>query len=74
MRQRIRRRVYKSRDEACQVVFEYREIFCIPKSKHSANGMVLTPSCVICLRCIRCKQVHRAADDKENGQYQGVNR
>ncbi len=41
MRQRILRRVYKSRDEARQVVFDYIKIFYIPKSKHSANGMVL---------------------------------
>jgi len=40
MRQRIRRRVYKSWDEARQVIFDYIEIFCIPKSKHSANGML----------------------------------
>ncbi|WP_430475495.1 IS3 family transposase [Thalassospira lucentensis] len=39
-RERIRRRVYKSRDEARQDVFDYIEMFYNPKRKHSTNGML----------------------------------
>ena len=38
--ERIRRRTYKTRAEACQDVFDYIEIFYNPKQKHSRNGML----------------------------------
>lgn len=38
-RERIRRRVYRSRDEARQDVFDYIEMFYNPKRKHAKNGM-----------------------------------
>ncbi|AVH45076.1 transposase [Agrobacterium tumefaciens] len=38
-RERIRRRVYRSRDEARQDVFDYIEMF-YPKRKHVRNGML----------------------------------
>jgi DNA ligase 1 len=39
-RERIRRRVYRSRDEARQDVFDYIEMFSNPKRKHVRNGML----------------------------------
>lgn len=39
-RERIRRKVYKSRDEARQDIFDYIEMFYNPKRKHSTNGML----------------------------------
>jgi hypothetical protein len=42
-RERIGRRVYRSRDEARQDVFDYIEMFYNPKRKHVRNGM-LSPS------------------------------
>lgn len=39
-RERIRRRVYRSRDEARQDVFDYIEMFYNPKRKHAKNGML----------------------------------
>ena len=42
-RERIRRRTYPAREAARQVVFEYVEMFCNPKRKHTNNCM-LSPS------------------------------
>jgi len=39
-RERIRRRTYRSRDEARQDVFDYIEMFYNPKRKHARNGML----------------------------------
>mgnify|MGYP000571096215 FL=1 len=39
-RERIRRRVYKTRAEARQDVFDYIEMFYNPKRKHVRNGML----------------------------------
>lgn len=39
-RERIRRGVYGSRDEARQDVFDYIEMFYNPKRKHVRNGML----------------------------------
>nr|CAD6615059.1 IS3 family transposase [Rhizobium sp. Khangiran2] len=39
-RARIRRRTYRSRDEARQDVFDCIEIFYNPKRKHVRNGML----------------------------------
>jgi putative transposase len=39
-RERIRRRVYRSCDEARQDVFDYIEMFYNPKRKHGRNGML----------------------------------
>ena len=39
-RERIRRKVYRSRDEARQDVFDYVEMFYNPKRKHVRNGML----------------------------------
>ena len=39
-RERIRRKVYKTRDEARQDVFEYIEMFYNPKRKHVRNSML----------------------------------
>jgi putative transposase len=39
-RERIRRRLYRSRDEARQDVFDYIEMFYNPKRKHVRNGML----------------------------------
>lgn len=39
-RERIRRRVYRSRDEARQDAFDYIEMFYNPKRKHVRNGML----------------------------------
>lgn len=39
-RERKRRRIYHSRDEARQDVFDYIEMFYNPKRKHVRNGML----------------------------------
>jgi len=39
-RERIRRRTYKTRDDARRDVFEYIEMFYNPKRKHARNGML----------------------------------
>ena len=39
-RERIRRRTYRTRDEARSDVFDYIEMFYNPKRKHSNNGML----------------------------------
>ena len=39
-RERIRRRVYKTRADARQDVFDYIEMFYNPKRKHARNGML----------------------------------
>ncbi len=39
-RERIRRRIYKTREEARQDVFDYVEMFYNPKRKHAKNGML----------------------------------
>lgn len=44
-RERIRRKVYRSRDEARQDVFDYIEMFCNPKRKHVRNGMLSPVEC-----------------------------
>ena len=38
--ERIRRKIYKTRTEARQDVFEHIELFYNPKSRHSNNGML----------------------------------
>jgi putative transposase len=39
-RQRIRRKKYKTREEACQDVFDYIEFLYNPQRKHVRNGML----------------------------------
>ncbi len=39
-RERIRRRIYKSREDARRDVFDYIEMFYNPKRKHARNGML----------------------------------
>jgi len=39
-RERIRRRTYKTREEARLDVFDYIEMFYNPKRKHARNGML----------------------------------
>ena len=39
-RERIRRRTYKTREQARQDVFDYIEMFYNPKRKHVRNGML----------------------------------
>lgn len=39
-RERIRRRSYKTREQARQDVFDYIEMFYNPKRKHAKNGML----------------------------------
>ena len=39
-RERIRRRLYKTREDARQDVFDYIEMFYNPKRKHVRNGML----------------------------------
>jgi len=39
-RERIRRKVYRLRDQARQDVFDYIEMFHNPKRKHVRNGML----------------------------------
>jgi putative transposase len=43
-RERIRRRIYKSRAEARQDVFDYIEMFYNSKTKHVRRRMLLSPS------------------------------
>jgi len=38
--ERIRRKIYKTRENARQDVFDYIELFYNPKRKHSNNGML----------------------------------
>ena len=40
VRERVRRRTYRSRDEARQDVFDYIEMFYNPIRKHVRNGML----------------------------------
>ena len=42
-RERIRRRTYKTREDARRDVFDYIELFYNPQRKHARNGM-LSPS------------------------------
>ncbi len=44
-RERIRRRVYKTRAEAGQDVFDYSEMFYNPQRKHARNGMMWPLEC-----------------------------
>ena len=44
-RERIRRRIYRTRDEARQDVFDYIEMFYNPKRKHVRNGMLSPVAC-----------------------------
>ena len=39
-RERVRRRVYKTRDEARRDMFDYIEMFYNPKRKHVRDGML----------------------------------
>lgn len=39
-RERIRRKIYKTREEARQDIFDYIEMFYNPKRKHVRNGML----------------------------------
>ena len=39
-RERIRRRSYKTREDARRDVFDYIEMFYNPKRKHARNGML----------------------------------
>ena len=39
-RERIRRKVYRSREEARKDVFDYIEMFYNPTRKHARNGML----------------------------------
>ena len=39
-RERVRRRTYKTRDDARTDVFDYIEMFYIPQRKHAKNGML----------------------------------
>jgi len=39
-RERIRGRIYPTREAARQDVFEYIDLFCNPKRKHTNNGML----------------------------------
>ncbi len=43
-RERIRRRTYRTREDARQDVFDYIEMFYNPKRKHARNGMLSPPS------------------------------
>jgi len=40
--ERIRRKIYKTRQEARQDVFDYIELFYNPKRRHAENGMLST--------------------------------
>ncbi|PSL17601.1 integrase-like protein [Shimia abyssi] len=42
-RERIRRRIYPTREDARRDVFEYIELFYNPKRKHTNNGMLSPP-------------------------------
>ena len=37
-RERIKRRIYRTRNDARQDVFDYIELFCNPKRRHGCNG------------------------------------
>jgi|TARA_Y100001973_G_C4943714_1_gene206920 putative transposase len=39
-RERVRRRTYKTREQARQDIFDYIEMFYNPKRKHVRNGML----------------------------------
>jgi putative transposase len=39
-RERIRRKIYRTREEARQDMFDYIEMFCNPRRKHTRNGML----------------------------------
>ncbi len=39
-REKIRRRTYRTREDARSDVFEYIELFYNPKRKHTTNGML----------------------------------
>ena len=39
-RERVRRRTYKTREQARQDIFDYIEMFYNPKRKHARNGML----------------------------------
>uniref|UniRef100_UPI001ABB6811 IS3 family transposase n=1 Tax=Pseudaestuariivita rosea TaxID=2763263 RepID=UPI001ABB6811 len=39
-REKVRRRKYRTREEARRDVFEYIELFYNPKRKHTKNGML----------------------------------
>ena len=39
-RECVRRRAYKTREQARQDIFDYIEMFYIPKRKHVRNGML----------------------------------
>jgi len=39
-RERVRRRTYKTREQARQDIFDYIEMFNNPKRKHVRNGML----------------------------------
>ncbi len=40
-RERIRRKTYRTREEAKRGLFDYIQVFKIPKRKHIGNGMLL---------------------------------
>lgn len=40
MRERIRRKIYRAREEVRQDVFDYSEMFYNPRRKHIRNGML----------------------------------
>ncbi len=39
-RERIKRKIYTTREEACQDVFDYIEVFYNPKRRHNTSGDV----------------------------------
>lgn len=39
-RERIKRKIYKNRDEARQDIFDYIEMFYNPKRRHSSNNQL----------------------------------
>lgn len=39
-REPVRRKTYKTRDDARQDIFHYIELFCDPQHKHVRNGML----------------------------------
>ncbi len=56
-RERIRRRTYRTCEDARQDVFDYIEMFYNPKRKHVRNGMV-SPAELERRQMMRCKGVH----------------
>lgn len=42
-RERVRRRTYKTREDARRDIFDYIEMFYNPKRKHARNGMLSPP-------------------------------